>query len=209
MNNEKNSINNALSPIEEYGVYFLNGEVNFKSTGDLIRFILSSNLNHNSSLDHLTLFINSPGGICSAGFALIDVMFGSKIPIKTVGIGMIASMGLQIFLAGEKGSRTLTPNCLILSHQFSGGQFGKEHELVAGQKRYTHVSDMMMRHYIRTTGMSKEDIKKYLLPAQDVWLTPKEAKKFGICDVIKDLKPNIYFNESKLIKKNKMSKSKK
>ena len=65
------------------------------------------------------------------GFALIDIIHGSRLPIWTVGIGMLASMGLMIFMAGEKGHRVLTPNTLILSHQWSGVDSGKEHELVS------------------------------------------------------------------------------
>jgi len=177
------------SDLSDYGIYFFNDEVDGDSVGDAIRYILEVNLDTSSPLKHITLLINSPGGYVTDGFALIDVMFGSRIPIRTVAIGMIASMGLQIFLAGEKGTRTLTPNCMILSHQYSGVVYGKEHELVASQKETTILSDMVMRHYKRTTGLDEEGIRKYLLPPEDVWLTAKQAKKYGICDIIKDLKP--------------------
>jgi len=173
------------------GVYILTGEINSVCAEDVLGYILEANLNPQCDWEYITMIINSPGGFVSDGFAIIDAMFGSHIPIKTVGIGMIASMGLQIFLAGQEGSRMLTPNCMILSHQFTGGAYGKEHELVAAQTEQHILSDNIMRHYKRTTGMSKDDIRKYLLPPEDVWLTAKDAKKYGICDVIKDLKPKI------------------
>lgn len=173
------------------GVYFLNGEINSDLVGDAIGYILDANLNPMCPWEHITMVINSPGGYVSDGFALIDVMLGSYIPVKTVGIGMIASMGLQIFLTGQKGTRMLTPNCMILSHQYAGGAYGKEHELVAAQTEHSILSENIIRHYKRTTGLTVRDIRKYLLPPQDVWLTAKEAKKHGICDVIKDLKPKI------------------
>ena len=125
-------------------------------------------------------------------------MLGSYIPIKTVGIGLIASMGLQIFLAGEKGTRTMTPNSMILSHQYAGGTYGKEHELVAAQTEQSNLTEIVMRHYKRTTGLTDAKIRDILLPPHDVWLTAKDAKKYGICDVIKDLKPK----PMKKVKKN-------
>jgi len=175
----------------ENGVFFLNGDIDSDSVGSAIEFILEANLNPLCKWNYITMIINSPGGYVTDGFALIDIMFGSKIPIKTVGIGMIASMGLQVFLAGEKGTRTLTPNCMILSHQYAGGAYGKEHELVAAQTEQSILSDNVIRHYKRTTGLTVTEIRKYLLPPQDVWLTASDAKKHGICDVIKDLKPKL------------------
>lgn len=175
--------------LSESGIYFLNGDINSDSVGDVIRYILEANIDQECTWEYITLVINSPGGYVTDGFALIDVIFGSRIPIRTVGIGMIASMGLQIFLTGEKGSRTLTPNCMILSHQYTGGTWGKEHELVAAQIEQDILSEIVIRHYKRTTGLNLAEIRKYLLPPQDVWLTAKQAKKFGICDLVKDLKP--------------------
>jgi len=186
-NNDK-----SLSPeksLDDHGVFLFSGTVDDITCDDAIKFILEANLDKECKWDHITMLINSPGGYCSDGFALIDIMFGSRIPIHTVGLGMIASMGLQIFLSGKKGTRALTPNCMILSHQYTGGTYGKEHELIASQKEFGILSEIIMRHYKRTTGLTAEEIRQYLLPAEDMWLTAKEAKKLGICDIVKDLKP--------------------
>lgn len=99
---------------------------------------------------------------------------------------MIASMGLMIFIAGEKGKRVLTPNTTIMSHQWSGGEFGKEHELLASVKNHKLISTMFMNHYKKHTGLTEKQIKTYLLPTSDVWLSAKEAKQLGICDEIRD-----------------------
>lgn len=182
----------SLSPeksLTDHGVFLFSGEVNDISCDEAIRFILEANLDKECKWDHITILINSPGGYCSDGFALIDTMLGSRIPIHTVGLGMIASMGLQLFLTGKQGTRTMTPNCMILSHQYTGGTYGKEHELIASQKEQGILSEIIMRHYKRMTGMTEREIRKYLLPPEDVWLTAKEAKEYGICDIIKDLKP--------------------
>ncbi len=183
----------------DHGVYFFNDDVNSGSVGDAIRFILEANLDPDCHWDHITMIVNSPGGYCTDGFALIDIMMGSRIPIRTVGIGMIASMGLQIFISGEKGHRTLTPNCMILSHQYAGGSWGKEHELVAAQDEFDALTEMVLRHYKRTTGLSLEEIREHLLPPHDVWLTATKAKALGVCDNVKDIKP-IHL-KNKVIKK--------
>jgi ATP-dependent Clp protease protease subunit len=175
------------SDLQDNGIYLFGSDVDSDSCSDAIKFILEKNLDSSNPHKHLTLIINSPGGHVPDGFALIDVMAGSRIPIHTVGLGMIASMGLLMFIAGKKGHRALTPNTLIMSHQWSSFFYGKEHELIAVQKEQKILSDMIMKHYLKYTGMPEKDIRKYLLPAHDVWLTAKEAKKLGICDIIKDI----------------------
>lgn len=175
--------------LSDHGVFFLNNDISSESVGEAINFILEANLDPKCNWDHITLIINSGGGTLQDGFALIDTMFGSHIPVRTLGLGRIASMGLGIFLAGEKGTRTLTPNTIVMSHQYSWGDIGKEHELVAGQKKYEIVSEQIIRHYKRTTNLSEKKIRKKLLPPEDVWLDANEAKDLGICDVVKDVKP--------------------
>jgi ATP-dependent Clp protease protease subunit len=147
-------------------------------------------MNHNladTRLPKLTLIINSPGGDVHAAFALIDTMKASSIPIKTVGLGLIASCGFLIFIAGTKGSRILTPNTSILSHQYSWGSAGKEHELYARVKEFELSTRRMIEHYKKCIGMSEKQIREVLLPPQDVWLDANEAKKLKICDKIEEL----------------------
>ena len=159
-------------------------DVTQESMKPLINWIIAENFNKEKKKKELTLGICSPGGDLNACFALIDVMKGSKIPIRTIGMGMIASCGLLMFISGEKGRRVLTPNTSILSHQYSWGSFGKEHELFAAVKEFDLTTQRMIAHYKKCTGLSEKDIRKYLLPPQDVWLSAKEAKKLGLCDSI-------------------------
>ena len=162
---------------------FMN-EVTQETMKPLIDWIISENYNKVKKKKELTLGICSPGGDLNACFALVDIMKGSKIPIRTIGMGMIASCGLLMFISGEKGRRVLTPNTSILSHQFSWGSFGKEHELFAAVKEFDLTTQRMIDHYKKCTGLSEKDIRQYLLPPQDVWLSAKEAKKLGLCDSI-------------------------
>jgi len=151
-----------LSPrtLIDNGIFFFNSMVDGGSIGDAIQFILEANLDQECDWPFITIIVNSPGGYVTDGFALIDIMNSSTIPIRTLGIGMIASMGLMIFLAGEKGNRTLTNNCMVLSHQFSGVTFGKEHELISGRDEMDNTSEIIMRHYKRTTGLTEARIKE-------------------------------------------------
>jgi len=159
-------------------------DVTQESMKPLINWIIAENFNKEKKKEELTLGICSRGGDLNACFALVDIMKGSKIPIRTIGMGMIASCGLVIFISGEKGRRVLTPNTSILSHQYSWGSFGKEHELFAAVKEFDLTTRRMIDHYKKCTGLSEEDIRKYLLPPHDVWLSAKEAKKLGLCDSI-------------------------
>ncbi len=178
----------VLSPDAEMfmrGQHIFMGEVTQETMKPLIDWIIAENFNRERKQKELTLGICSPGGDLNACFALVDIMKGSKIPIKTVGLGMIASCGLLMFLSGTKGKRILTPNTSILSHQYSWGTYGKEHELFAVVKEYDLTTERIINHYKKCTGLTEKDIRKYLLPPHDVWLSAKEAKKLGLCDDIK------------------------
>ena len=166
------------------GHHVFMSDVTQETMKPLIDWIISENFNQKEKKRELTLGICSPGGDLNACFALVDVMKGSKIPIRTIGMGMIASCGLLMFISGEKGRRILTPNTSILSHQYSWGTYGKEHELFAQVKEYDLTTERIVNHYKKCTGLSEKDIRKYLLPPHDVWLSAKEAKKLGLCDKI-------------------------
>ena len=177
----------ALDPTSELflrGHHVFMSDVTQESMKPLIDWIISENFNQDKKKKELTLGIWSPGCDLNACFALVDVMKGSKIPIRTIGMGMIASCGLLMFISGEKGRRILTPNTSILSHQYSWGTYGKEHELFAQVKEYDLTTERIVNHYKKCTGLSEKDIRKYLLPPHDVWLSAKEAKKLGLCDKI-------------------------
>jgi ATP-dependent Clp protease protease subunit len=162
-------------------------EVTLNTCKQAVEWILEANFAEETP-EMLNLIITSPGGDLNAAFALVDVMRGSSIPIRTVGLGQVASAGLMIFIAGTNGQRILTPNTSILSHQYSWGAFGKEHELFAQIKEFDLTTKRMVSHYKKCTGLKEEQIREYLLPPQDIWLSSAEAKKLGLCDDVKDLK---------------------
>ena len=172
-------------PIDLYksGLYLLMDVITAESCKDAIEFILKQNAEKKKQ-KRLQFMICSPGGDVPSCFALIDIMKGSRIPIHTVGLGVIASCGLLLFITGEKGKRTLTPNTSILSHQYSWGSYGKEHELFAQVKEFELSTERMINHYKKCTGLTEAQIREHLLPPEDRWLSAKEAKKLGICDKV-------------------------
>jgi len=187
LNNEEPSADKEL--LLSKGITIFMGDVTEATMIPLVEWILAANLS-NKPQKELTLGICSPGGDLNACFALIDVMKGSRIPIKTIGMGMIASCGLLMFISGTKGKRILTPNTSILSHQYSWGSYGKEHELFATVKEFELTTKRMITHYKKCTGLTEKLIREKLLPPHDVWLDANQAKKLGICDKIQEMGMN-------------------
>ena len=174
--------------LQDAGMYVFMDDVTSESIKPIVEWILVENHVTKKKKKELLLMICSDGGSIADAFALIDVMRASSIPVKTVGLGSIASCGLLIFMSGHKGHRILTPNTSILSHQYSWGSDGKAHELFSITKEFNLTQARMLEHYRECTGLTEEEIKVTLLPPSDVWLTADEALTLGICDSISDLK---------------------
>ncbi len=174
--------------LADKGVYYFASEFNQQTVKEAITWILDANFQPKTPYDNLTLMITSFGGDMMAAFALIDVMRGSRIPIHTIGLGVIASAGLMTFIAGEKGNRIITPNTSILSHQWTWGAYGKEHELLASQKQFDLTTKRVIGHYRKCTGLTEKMVREKLLPPQDIWLSSEEALQYNIVDQVKELK---------------------
>lgn len=172
-----------IKSLEDHHYYMFHQDFNNESCSNAIKFIIERNL-MKTPPKFMKLIFNSPGGELEAAFSLVDIMKGSKIPVQTFGLGQIASCGLLAFISGKKGHRYITENTSILSHQFTWFYYGKEHELMARAKETSNTSKRILEHYIKCTGLTEREVKKYLLPPEDVWLTAKEAVKYGIADEI-------------------------
>lgn len=188
INQDTDSEKDHSKLLQDEGIYVFMGDVTYEDVAPIIEWILVENHVVKKRKKELLLMICSPGGDMEAAFALIDVIKSSSIPVKTVGLGQIASCGLLIFLAGAPGRRILTPNTSILSHQYSWGSEGKHHELWAVTKEFGLAQERIINHYTDTTGLDKETIRAKLLPPHDVWLSAEEALDLNICDYISDLK---------------------
>lgn len=172
---------------EDSNYYLFMDDVTQDSCRACIEWILACNFQEERP-KQLTLLICSQGGDLLSCFALIDVMRGSSIPIATIGIGGVASAGTFLLMSGAKGSRFITPNTSVMSHQFAAGSGGKEHELFAIVKEFNLTSERVINHYKKCTGLSEKVIRKKLLPSEDVFLTAEEAVEYGIADEVRDLK---------------------
>ena len=174
-----------IKDTEDLGFYFYFDEIDLAGAQEFIQWILLENQKKKHAL--LTLVVNSPGGDLNAGVSMIDAIKGSVVPVRTIGVGLVASAGLMVFMAGVKGDRILTPNTSILSHQFFWGTYGKEHELFAAQKEFDLTSKRIITHYKKCTTLNEKQIKKILLPAHDVWMEASEAQSNGLCDQVREL----------------------
>jgi ATP-dependent Clp protease protease subunit len=170
--------------LAEQGIKVLMSAMDADSVRPVVEWILHENHVRKKKHKELLLMICSEGGDIGETFALIDVMQASTVPIKTVGLGCVASAGLMVFMAGTPGRRILTPNTSILSHQFEWGSEGKSHELFATMKEFELTQRRMLAHYKKCTGLDQDTIQKVLLPPHDVWLTAEEALEHGICDAV-------------------------
>lgn len=173
--------------LTERGVFYLSDEINQSVARDVNTWILDSNFQQKRTYENLTLMITSPGGDLFSAFSIIDVMRASSVPIHTVGLGLIASAGLMIFISGQQGERLITPNTMILSHQWSAGSYGKEHELIAAARGFDMITKRVITHYRKCTKLSEKIVREKLLPPQDVWVTPEEALEYKLTDKVKDL----------------------
>jgi ATP-dependent Clp protease protease subunit len=117
----------------------------------------------------------------------------SQIPVYTIGVGMVASMGLLIFMSGAKGHRILTPRTAILSHRYFGIQFGNYSALIATRIGEDLTHQRIVNHYLQHSNIKTEkELNHKLLRDTDTWLTPEQAKEYGLTDIIETDKKIAY-----------------
>ncbi len=128
----------------------------------------------------INIYINSPGGSVTAGLAIYDTMQYIKPDISTVCVGQAASMGAILLAGGKKEKRYSLPNSRILIHQPMGGSQGQASDIAIQAKEILRMKDMLNDILASHTGKKKKDIA--LDSERDFFMTPEEAKKYGIID---------------------------
>ena len=136
----------------------------------------------------ISMYINSPGGVVTAGMAIHDTMQYIKPRVSTVCLGQAASMGSFLLAAGEPGMRIALPNARIMVHQPSGGARGMASDIEIQAKEILRIRARMNDLYVKYTGQSLTDIEKAL--DRDTFLEADEAKKFGIVDKVFETRPD-------------------
>jgi ATP-dependent Clp protease protease subunit len=134
------------------------------------------------------IYINSPGGVVSAGLAIYDTMQYIRPDISTVCIGLAASMGSLLLAAGSKGKRRALPNAKILVHQPSGGFQGQATDIEIHAKDILATRARLNEIYVKHTGQSLKVIEDYM--ERDRFLTPDAAREFGIVDEVVEKRPS-------------------
>ena len=130
----------------------------------------------------ISLYINSPGGIVTAGMAIYDTMQFIRPPVSTLCIGQAASMGSLLLTAGEKGMRYCLPHSRVMVHQPSGGFSGQASDIERHAEDIIKIKKRLNDLYVNHTGQTYSTIEKTL--DRDYFMDSLEAKKFGIVDAV-------------------------
>ena len=130
----------------------------------------------------ISFYITSPGGLVTSGLGIYDTMQYIKPPVSTLCIGQASSMGSFLLAAGEKGKRFSLPNSRIMVHQPSAGYQGQATDIEIHAKEILALKERLNKIYAKHTKKSEHEIKKAL--ERDNFMTPTEAKNFGLIDEV-------------------------
>nr|MBW0151064.1 ATP-dependent Clp protease proteolytic subunit [Phenylobacterium sp.] len=159
-------------------IIFLNGPVEDGMAALICAQLLY--LESENPKKEISMYINSPGGIVTSGLAIYDTMQYVKSPISTVCMGMAASMGSFLLMAGEKDQRISLPNARIMVHQPSGGYTGKASDIQRHAEDIIKTKGRLNELYAKHTGQPIEVVEATL--DRDHFMTAEEAKAWGIVD---------------------------
>ena len=161
-------------------IIFLTGQIN-----DNVASLVTAQLLFLEAEDpkkEIYLYINSPGGLVTAGLGIYDTMQYVKPDISTLCIGQAASMGSFLLAAGTKGKRFSLPNSRIMVHQPSAGFQGQATDIQIHAKEIQQLKERLNKLYSKHTGKSASEIATAL--ERDNFMTPEDAKKFGLIDSV-------------------------
>ena len=161
-------------------IVFLVGTVN-----DTVASLITAQLLYLESENpkkEISFYINSHGGLVTAGLGIYDTMQYIKPPVSTLCIGQASSMGSFLLAAGEKGKRLSLPNSRIMVHQPSAGFQGQATDIEIHAKEILDLKKRLNKIYSKHTKKSEDEIKKAL--ERDKFMSPAEAKDFGLIDTV-------------------------
>ena len=161
-------------------VIFLVGPVNDHSANLVVAQLLF--LESENPDKDISLYINSPGGSVSAGLSIFDTMQFIKPDVSTLCMGMAASMGSFLLMAGAKGKRNALPNSRIMIHQPSGGAQGQASDIEIQAREILKTREQLNRIYAERTGQALERIAADM--ERDRWMSPPEALDYGLIDKV-------------------------
>jgi ATP-dependent Clp protease protease subunit len=161
-------------------IVFLVGVVNDQTANVVVAQLLF--LESENPDKDIFLYINSPGGSVSAGLSVFDTMQFVKPDVSTLCMGMAASMGSFLLMAGAKGKRNALPNSRIMMHQPSGGAQGQATDIEIQAREILKTREQLNRIYAERTGQPVERIAADM--ERDRWMSPTEALDYGLIDKV-------------------------
>ena len=159
-------------------VFFLNGPVEDGMAALICAQLLY--LESENPKKQIDMYINSPGGVVTSGLAIYDTMQYIKSPVSTVCMGMAASMGSFLLMAGEPGLRIALPNARIMVHQPSGGFQGKASDIERHAEDIIKTKRQLNLLYAKHCGRTYEEVERTL--DRDNFMDAEEAKAWGLVD---------------------------
>ena len=159
-------------------IIFLNGPVEDGMSALICAQLLF--LESENPKKEIAMYINSPGGVVTSGMAIYDTIQYIRSPVSTVCMGMAASMGSFLLMAGEKGARIALPNARIMVHQPSGGFSGQASDIERHAQDIIKTKRKLNEIYAHHTGQSVEEVERVL--DHDHFMTADEAKAWGLID---------------------------
>ncbi len=130
----------------------------------------------------INLYINSPGGVVSAGLAIYDTMQYVKADVSTTCVGMAASMGAVLLTAGAKGKRNLLPNARVMIHQPLGGVQGQASDIEIEAQEILRIKNLLVNILAEHSGQTPEKVLED--SDRNKWMSAEEAKEYGLIDNI-------------------------
>ena len=130
----------------------------------------------------INLYINSPGGVVTAGLAIYDTMQYLKCPVSTICIGQASSMGALLLAAGTKGKRFALPNARIMIHQPLGGVQGQATDIDIQAREILRMRETINGILVHHTGQSMENIRRDT--DRDFFMSPEQAREYGLIDEV-------------------------
>ena len=168
------------SRLLEERIIFIGQEIDFHLANIVVAQILF--LEHKNPNRDINIYINSVGGLISAGFAIYDAMQYVKPDITTIGIGLAGSMGAFLLAGGTKGKRYALPNTRVMIHQPIGGSEGQATDVEIAAKELVMRKEQLTEYFAQFTGQAKTKVEADI--DRNYWMSSKEAEKYGLVDEV-------------------------
>ena len=163
----------VTGPIEDYGASLITAQLLF--------------LEAENPKKEIAMYINSPGGVVTAGFAIYDTMQYIRPTIQTLCVGQAASAATLLLCAGQKGTRCCLPNSRLLVHQPSASFYGQATDVARHAQEVLKLKRRLNDIYVKHTGQTLEAVEKAL--DRDTYMTAEEGKAFGLIDKVLSRRP--------------------